>query len=99
MSVEFYDKGDQIRFSATFKNLSGATADPTTIVFKAKKPAGTITTYTFGAGAEIVKDGTGVYHIDLDIDASGDWSGRWEGTGAVKVAEEFTFIGRESAFP
>jgi hypothetical protein len=46
----------------------------------------------------VVRDSLGVFHADVAIDQSGDWTGRWEGTGALVVAEEFTFIGRSSAF-
>jgi hypothetical protein len=93
-----YDKGDQVRVSATFKNIAGTATDPTTVVAKIKDPSGNVSTYTYGTDAELIKDATGMYHIDVDIDERGLWYYRWEATGAVKTAEESTFTVRQSQF-
>jgi hypothetical protein len=87
-----YDIGDGIRITATFTNLSGGLADPTTIVFKLKAPSGTVTTPT------VTHLSTGVYYVDVIPNVKGSWLYRWEGTGAVAVAEEGKFLVRASAF-
>lgn len=98
MSVKVYDIGDRVRFKTTFSNAAGVADDPTGIVFKVRKPSGGVSSFTFGTGAEIVRTATGEYHIEIVIDESGDWAGRWEATGAIQAAEEFPFIGRKSVF-
>ena len=98
MSVEAYDKGDRVQFTAAFTNLAGAAADPTTIRFKVKRPDLTETTWVYGTDAQVVRDGVGAYHAEVDFDQSGDWTYRWEGTGAVQSAGERAVIVRASAF-
>ena len=49
-------------------------------------------------GAALVKDSTGVYHLDVSASAVGQWYYRWEGTGAVEQADEGTFVVEASAF-
>lgn len=98
MSVQAYDKGDRVQFTAAFTNLAGVAADPTTIRFKFKRPDLTETTWVYGTDVQVVRDGIGAYHADLDVDQSGDWTYRWEGVGAVQTAEEKAFIVRASVF-
>jgi hypothetical protein len=90
-----YDVGDRATLSVTFAVDSVAT-DPSTIVCTVKAPNGTVTTKTYGVGTELVKDGTGAYHLDVDITASGRWHYRWAGTGAAQGAEEASFVVRPS---
>jgi hypothetical protein len=52
--------------------------DPGAVLLKLKVPAGTVTTYTYGAGPEIVRDAAGAYHADLVLSAAGVWTYRWE---------------------
>lgn len=100
MSVKAYDKGDGVSCEITFfdDEINGNPTDPTTVIFRAKKPSGALIERTYGIGAEIVRDSVGKFRTDLDVDESGDWAFRWEGTGAVKVAEERHFIARGSVF-
>lgn len=93
-----YDKGDLVRVTGTFTNASDAATDPTTVTCKVKTPAGVTTTYLYGTDAALVKDSTGVYHLDITASTSGQWWYRWEGTGAVEQADEDTFIIEPSAF-
>lgn len=92
-----YDKGDLVRVTAAFTNAAGTATDPTTVVCKVRSPSG-ITTYTYGTDAELVKDSTGNYHLDINITADGQWWYRWEGTGAVQQAGEGSFTVARSAF-
>lgn len=84
-----YLVGQQIRITVRFA-ASDTLTDPTAIIFKFKKPNGTITTYTHGTDAQLVKDSTGIYHVDLTLDAEGEWAYRWEGTGALVAADQRT---------
>lgn len=84
-----YMSGTLVRTTATFTNIAGAAADPTTITLKYQTGAGAVTTAVYPA-APVVKDSTGVYHADLDTTG---WAGagpvtqvaEWIGTGAVQA--------------
>ena len=51
-------------------------------------PSGTVTVYTFGVDAELVKASTGVFYVDWTFLLAGDHYWRMEGTGAVTAAAE-----------
>lgn len=87
-----YDKGDVVRCSATFTNAAGTPIDPTAVIFKFKTPASAITTYTYGVDAELVKDDTGDYHVDIDANAVGVWAYRFYSTGTGQAADEDIFV-------
>ena len=91
-----YDKGDLVRLTATFTNSAGVATDPTTVTCRVKSPT-TTTVYTYNPGT-VLKDSTGVYHLDVSASAVGQWYYRWEGTGAVEQADEGTFVVEASAF-
>ena len=89
-----YDIGDAVRSRATFKNLSQVLTDPTTVVVTVRDASGNGATYTYGVDAAVEKEGTGVYHIDVEPDEKGIWRCRWSGMGAIKTAEEHSFVVR-----
>ena len=94
-----YDIGDSIRCSVEFKARStGTLTDPSVVTFKFKNPAGTETTYVYGTDAELVKDSTGMYHVDLDISSPGIYFYRFVGSGTVKAASESKFTVKASQF-
>lgn len=88
-----YDIGDQVRVTATLTDLAGTATDPTAVTLTVRKPDGTSTSYTYGAGT-VTKSATGVYYKDVDVDQAGEWNYRWTGTGALVVAEEGQFYVR-----
>lgn len=92
-----YDQKKVIRCTGTWER-GGEGVDPTTVIFKYKNPAGTITTLTYGVDAEVVKSATGVYYVDVDGDTSGTWFYRFESTGTGKSGEEDSFVIRASEF-
>ncbi|NLD42119.1 MAG: hypothetical protein GX657_01355 [Chloroflexi bacterium] len=92
-----YDRGDLVRLSVVFTDAEGVATDPTTITCTVKAPSGTVTVYTYGEDAEVVKDGVGAYHLDLEISASGEWHYRWAGTGACTAAGEGRLYGAVSS--
>jgi len=93
-----YDVGDSVRISGSFTVLNVAT-DPTAVLMKVKKPGATESTvYDYGQ-AQVVKDSTGKFHVDIIIDRSGRWYYRWEGTGACYAASEDSFMVRGQKVP
>jgi hypothetical protein len=93
MTTNTFDAGDGVRVTAVFTNLSRATADPTTVVFRLLDAAGAVTL------PAVVRTTTGVYYAEFVVtNKPGTWAYRWEGTGAVQASEEGTFIVRPSLF-
>lgn len=82
-----YNPKSSVRLTVTFQ-YDSADTDPTTVVFESIAPDGTTTSYTFGTDAEVVKEATGVYYVDLELPDSGTYYWRFYGTGAVKASEE-----------
>ena len=85
-----YDVGDRVRIEASFTNLSGTAADPTTVAVTVTTPGRTTVTPT------VTKDSTGEYHADVDVDRPGEWIFRWTGVGALMAAESGSFYVRRS---
>lgn len=81
-------QGMLLRFSVTFKDLAGVPTDPSTVTFTLKGPDGVSTIYTYGQGAEIVRDSAGVFHTDMLPNSEGEWKWRWQGTGTIAAATE-----------
>src|SRR5258708_2197655 len=79
--------GDQVgqpqRVSWTFTVTNGGTDyyDPAAITLKTipRAVGGTVTTYTFGVGAVIVRDSLGHYHANIPTTIDGNWQWRAEG--------------------
>jgi hypothetical protein len=96
-----YDVGDSVRCAGAWTDADSAAFDPDTVVFKHKDPSDNETTLTHGVDAEVVKDSTGNYHVDVDVDESGTWWYRFEGTasgGGKRGAGEDYFDVLSSAF-
>lgn len=92
-----YARGSLVRLSAAFA-VSAAATDPSTITFKVKVPAGTVTTYVYGTDVQVVKDSTGNYHVDWAATAEGIHAWRFEGTGTCQAAAEQQFTVSDSRF-
>jgi len=86
-----YDKGDLIRCSAAFTDADDNAQDPTVVGFKVRDPSNNITSYVYGTDAELVKDSTGNYHVDVDADEVGTWYYRFYSTGTGQAADESEF--------
>ncbi len=85
--------GDIVRVATTpgFKDAAGVLTDPTAVSLKWRVAGGATTTWVYLTDSQIVKDSVGLYHADIPVVAPGLHYFRWEGTGAVKAAEESTF--------
>lgn len=78
MSNETYIPGEVARLTLAVTTVAGVAADPGALRLKMRAPAGTVATYTYGSGSEIVKDATGNYHADIVLATAGVWAYRWE---------------------
>jgi len=63
--------GDVVRLRSVFTVLDVNT-DPTTITLEVQSPSGTTTSYTY-AGAQITREGTGIYYYNLSVNEAGWW--------------------------
>ena len=98
--VSRYDIGDLARAVASFVGTDGVTpANPSQVHFLLMNPLGTVSTYVYGAaGASILLVGTAAYARDFTITTAGSWFYRWEGTGAVQAADEWSLLAAPSKF-
>lgn len=88
MSDELFEIGDGLRLTCTFRNAAGTKADPTTVSMKKKvHKTGTPSTLVYGTDVEVVKDSTGVYHVDVAFAEAGTHFFKWYGTGAVQAVK------------
>jgi hypothetical protein len=96
MSCEDYVVGQRPRFSAQFR-LGSTLTDPTIVKFIYKKPGASIPTIlVYGVDAELVKEATGKYYVDLLLDEAGLWKWRYESIGVVDSAQQNSFtVGAE----
>ncbi len=93
-----YTIGQMVRVTATFNDSSGMETNPTSVVAKYRSPNGAVTSLVYGTDADVVRDSTGIYHIDLLLNAEGVWHYRVEGTGTVTAAAEGWLTAAESEF-
>jgi hypothetical protein len=84
--------GDVVRVSTSpgFKNAAGVLTDPTAVTLRWRIHQDE-TEWVYGTDEEVAKDSTGLYHADIPVTVAGPYWFRWEGTGAVKAAEEGSF--------
>lgn len=97
MTLNAYDIGDLVRCTGTFAS-SGSNVNPTAVMFKVKTPAGVVTTYTYGTDAALVRDSTGVYHVDVSAAEAGEYVYRFWSTGTGQAAAEGKFVIRATLF-
>jgi hypothetical protein len=94
MAIESFTVGSKVRCGVTFRNDSKAVDDPTTVVFRVEPPTADAYHLTFGVDSAVVREGQGLYHIDLIVAEAGDWHWSVEGTGNVEALKEAVFVGR-----
>lgn len=93
-----YPFGSEVKCSVIFKNSAGVETDPTTVTFMVRDPEGTPTAYIYGTDVEVVRTAAGRFYVLVDGNMTRTWVYRFEGTGAVKAADEKTFLIAESVF-
>jgi len=88
------------KIAVEFRNASNALADPTTVTFSFRNPTtGITTTYTYPTDTQLVKDSTGMYHVNLTLSATGTWHTRWKGAGVVDQAAYADLIVNPDSVP
>lgn len=92
-----YEIGQLVCLAVRFFDRRGKNTDPATVTLQVKKPDGTITPYTYLAG-EVTRDGLGLFHRNVTIDAAGRWAYRFVATGGGQAAGERVFTVKPSAF-
>ena len=90
-------KGSRPRFVCAFTSQvpPGGPVDPDVVVCRVKDPTGTVTEYDYNPGV-IARDAVGQYHLDLTLSLAGNYSVRWEGSGALVAVGEITLTVQNS---
>ena len=97
----YYDTDQRIRSVVSFTTpdpgAPGGLVDPLIVGVSLTTPTGDYLGYLItDAGSPIVRDGLGVYHLDVTPDQAGVWRVQWEGRGvALDEVDEQVFIVRE----
>lgn len=86
MPIEVH-KGQSVRVKGTF-TLVGVAADPATAIMKYRNPAGTVVTKIYPTDSEVIREGVGIYYIEIPMATAGRWWVRSESTGSVVAASE-----------
>jgi hypothetical protein len=94
--------GDLVAIAGAFATPSGAPTDPTGLTFTfavIEAFSGNVlvaaVSYVLPA-AQIVKDGTGAYHVQLDTTGQpGRWVYKWVATGAAQAVSDGEFLVRQ----
>lgn len=87
-----FDLGQSVTVTNTFTDGDGVVVDPASVFVNYKSPGGTLTTLEFGVDAAVIKDSTGVYHVDIDGDEVGRWYVYWFSTGTGQASDEESFF-------
>jgi hypothetical protein len=98
-TVSQYDLYDLVRLTATVVSTDLSTlADPSSITFYVRSPAGSVATYPYGvAAASVIRDGVGRYWKEVTGDMDGRWAYFSRATGGVQANEEWYFDVRRSS--
>lgn len=83
--MNIYNVGASRRPKATFTDIDGSLADPSTVVFKAIKPDETLVTYTYGVDPEVVRESLGVFYLDYLLDQKGLHVVNFIGSGTIQA--------------
>lgn len=95
-----YQVGDLVRATGTFTNAAGTVTDPAAVLAQYRDPSSNTASLTYGVDAALVKDSTGVYHVDIDADEVGWWHYRFYSTGSGQAASApVAFYVAASSFP
>lgn len=92
-----YDIGDTARVTLNL-TVDDTLSNPTALTAKVMTPRGVITTVVYGVDLALVRDSTGVYHLDVDCTEAGVWTVHFQATGTGKGAAEHSFSVRRGAF-
>lgn len=99
-----YLEANLVRVSVTFRDANGVAADPDAVTGRFRRTTdagvvGALTTFVNGTDAELVKDATGQYHIDISLVGGGRYRYSFTGDpagGTLEAHGEAHFDVRES---
>ncbi len=85
-----YPKGSLVELNWRYINTRAGNAlyDPDVPKLTVSTPGGNTTTYTYPTDIQIVKDGVGVYHFDLDVSSAGTYTCRAWATGTGQASSD-----------
>lgn len=86
-----FPKGAVVRIDAEFTDEAGVAIDPTAVRARYKPASSVEVTLVYGADVRVVRDGVGLYHVDLEANEAGTWTYRWEGAGVAQAVAEARF--------
>lgn len=89
-----------IRIYARIRDINGVLTNPQSIQFELQKPNETdYTTYTGMTTPTVKNESTGIYYIDLDIEAQGRYKYSWFTYGNVTSSFKSFFEAEDSRYP
>lgn len=78
--------GTRVRATVTFVPLGTTTPDdPSTVTVKVQSPAGVIVSYVYGTAVELIRDSTGVYHVEFNCSSRGLWWAKFIAAGTTGI--------------
>ena len=99
MNAYWPGQGVKVYTSTPFK-VGSTPTDPTVTTLTIRNPAGTVTTYTYGVDAGLVRVTAGDFYLNLviptDATAEGKWTYAFRGTNNCQAADEGQFEVRKS---
>jgi hypothetical protein len=87
-----FTQGDLVRLDGIFRTAAGVLLDPTAVSVTVVRPDEQRNTYTYVTDADVVKDTTGTYHINVSASIPGTWRYWWHSTGTGQAGKEESFI-------
>jgi hypothetical protein len=92
-----YDIGDVVRIKASFTSTIPNSL-PTSVTFYIRRPDGSTAVKNSGIDPDLISEGNGIYHVDIEITQAGTWRYRFAATAPVKSAVEGEFRAKRSWF-
>ena len=84
--MQSYVAGTTVTIPLVLEDEStGSPYDPTILKFIYTSPAGVSTTRTYGVDADLIKDASGTYHVDITLTTGGVWGWAWVVDDVAKV--------------
>lgn len=92
-----YIVGDVARISTStpFADIDGTPFDPGVVKFSWKPPGGEAVEKVYDTDPEVVRNGVGDYHVDVELTSPNKWHYRVEGTtvsGDLQGADQGTLV-------
>ncbi len=90
--------GQQPKLTVTFRNLSGALADPTAVTFRMREPNGDERNYLYGLNGQLVRASEGIYYVLWTIAQAGRHDYSFTGLDGIVAYGEGAFIAQPVGF-